>query len=203
MSILIANCFHWVGFHLLNELLDRGIEVAGIDALDTDRKEHLSMFIGRNSSFSFIDNSEASNYETFIIIDNSDDIPSNFTSRKIKIGFGESREEKENIVHVHAPILYGEWMPMNEKGCLHQERFIDFDSEEFQSEAIYIGDFVKAFIQWLKVDNLPGHIEVRTKKNNEDQALKLENSIYIRDNVPKEENLKRVLAHYRRYKEFY
>ncbi|MFD2042700.1 hypothetical protein ACFSTA_00090 [Ornithinibacillus salinisoli] len=203
MSILVANCFHWVGFHLINEFLYRGIEVDGVDELETSKKEHLSMFVGRNDLFSLVPKNKLGTYQTAIIVEDTNLISSISSARMIKIGNENQRSSLHNVKEVQVPLLFGEWMPMTKKGCLYQERMIPFDSEEFMSSAIYVGDFVRAFMQWLELRDFPSHLQVCTKKNEIDEALKLENSIYIRDNVPIEENIQKVIRHFERYKQFY
>ncbi len=81
MDFLIANCYDWIGFHIVNKLLENGYDVDGYDHSSED-DHHLSMFLGRNSSFTFVKDITAKNYRTSIILD--EDIPlHNLHSKRI------------------------------------------------------------------------------------------------------------------------
>ena len=93
-------------------------------------------------------------------------------------------------------------MPMNEQGMYVGNQFISFDSAHFLSEAVYIKDFINGLFQWMQADDLPSSLEVKSKSS-ESRAIKLENTVYIRDNERTADKLKKVLNHYRSYQQFY
>ncbi|MBY7143095.1 hypothetical protein KFZ56_08500 [Virgibacillus sp. NKC19-3] len=198
MSMLIANCDHWIGFHIASVLLERSYTVDGIG----DENSDLAMFLGRNSSFHFVKSDVSKQYAFAIVIgdqEGSDQFQSGYT-----LMINPTRKDRvSNRVIINAPLLFGEWMPMNEQGVYCNNSFITFDSDYFQTEAIYIKDFTNGLLQWLKTEELPSHLEVRSEKNKENQHVKLENAIYIRDNRPMEEKVSNVLEHYRMYSNFY
>ncbi|UJL47616.1 hypothetical protein KFZ58_07055 [Virgibacillus sp. NKC19-16] len=197
MSILVDNCNHWIGFHIVDELLENSYTVDGIG----DEDSVLAMFLGRNSSFNFVKPDVKKHYDTAIII--GDQSNTGIKSGQSLIINPVLVDRVENRVEINVPLLFGEWMPMNEKGFYYNNTFITFDSDFFQTEAIYIKDFTKGLMQWLKMKELPSTLEVRSEKNKDNQHVKLENAVYIRDNRPMEEKVKSVLEHYYLYKKFY
>ncbi|PAV29206.1 hypothetical protein CIL05_12475 [Virgibacillus profundi] len=199
MTFLVASCNHWIGFHIVNALLEEGYEVDGVSG--EAGNENLPMFFGRNSLFTMVNANERKDYDIVIIIDETLNMERIESKRIIKIG--EISDGSENTVHIKNLLLYGEWMAMNEKGIYSNNEFIPFNSKTFQDEAIYIKDFTKALIQWLKTDELPSNLHVKSSKNKDDKGLKLENTIYLRDNIPKEEKLKTVLTHYKEFIKLY
>ncbi|OZU90637.1 hypothetical protein CIL03_05730 [Virgibacillus indicus] len=199
MSFLVAGCNHWIGFHIVNELLEEGYTVAGI--LNEDGNENLPLYFGRNSSFSMVKADSMNNYDTAIIIDEIQSTENIQADRIVKIGGTIVNNEKVTLIKI--PLLYGEWMKMNEKGMFRDKAFIPFDSDDFEEKAIYIKDFTNGLIQWLKFGKLPPHLHVISAKNNEKEGVKLENSIYLRDNRPNKEKLMPVLDHFKKFKELY
>lgn len=49
--VLVFNALSFLGFHLVDKLLNEGEEVLGVDVIDSERKEEMFLSIGRNSSF--------------------------------------------------------------------------------------------------------------------------------------------------------
>lgn len=189
MLFLVENCFQWMGFHLVNCLLENGYKVDGVDDLSSDKKDHLSMYIGRNASFQHLSSlKRGTNYDSSI----------NITDNEIVLTMEQNTSHRINL-----PILFGEWMPMKRDGMYHRNTFISFDSDIFLNEAIYIGDFMKSLIQWVKSSQLPEILEVKSINNKQNEEIKLENSVYIRNNITIEENLKMVRKHYEKFEKLY
>src|SRR5699024_5331671 len=138
MSHLVTNCFDWEGFHMVNQELDKGHEVEGDDEETTDFKEHLSMFLGRNSEFRMKTRDELTSYDTAIVI-REDPCTDVLKARKmLNISCNKIQAKREaSMTTIHVPILFGEWMPMNEQGMYVGNQFISFDSAHFLSEAVY------------------------------------------------------------------
>ena len=203
MSFLVTSCFDWVGFHMVNQLLEKGHEVDGVDEETTDFKEHLSMFLGRNSAFRLKTRDELTSYDTAIVI-GEDPCTDVLKARKMmNISCNKIQaKRKASMTTIHVPVLFGEWMPMNERGMYMGNQFISFDSAHFLSEAVYIKDFINGLFQWMQADDLPSSLEVKSKSS-ESRAVKLENTVYIRDNERTPDKLKKVLNHYRSYQQFY
>jgi hypothetical protein len=203
MAIYVHNCFHWIGYHYVNYLLEKGKVIIGVDEINSDKKENLSMLIGRNSNFKMLTPKEARDEGVALVIgDISPSYPIN-AEKILQINVGVLKNKLQDAIVVNAPILFGEWMDMTENGVKLRNKIVPFDSEEFQANAIYIQDFVKKTYPLLNSSHYSSDIMVSTKKIFLDDAVKLENSIYIRDNIPIEENVKKLIAHYRRYKHFY
>lgn len=196
MTILVGNCNNWIGFHIVNDLLLANYTVNGIG----DENENLSMFLGRNSSFEFVGPDVKKNYDIAISIGNQ---LATIQSDRTLIINAIHEQKKDNEVTIKVPLLFGKWMPMNEHGLYKNDELITFDSNYFKTEAIYIKDFTNGLLQWLKAEYLPFNMNVDSVRNKAKENVKLENSIYISDNRPIEENLENVLEHYRRYNSFY
>ncbi|MEN2466771.1 hypothetical protein [Ornithinibacillus sp. JPR2-1] len=201
MSISIYNCFSWIGYHYVHYFLEKGIEVNGIDKIDSEKKENLHMLVGRNSSFRLIPPNSIPKDLVALVIGGTE-LPI-YADRIIQIRTREMKKKLSNAIVINAPILFGEWMEMTEEDIKVGNRNVRFHSREFQSDAIYIKDFVKATAPLFHSSNKPSELSVFSKKVFLNEAVKLENSIYIRDNIPIEENVRKVLAHYRRYKDLY
>lgn len=203
MTIFIYNCFNWVGYHYVNYFLDKGMVVKGVDKIDSDKKENLYMLVGRNSAFELVESYEEKknkNSRVLIIGETNDDIKA---ERIIQIKTNEMRNKLEDAIVVNAPILFGEWMDMTEEGISIRNRFVRFNSEDFLKDAVYITDFVKETYPLIMSTNNPSEITVYSKKIFLNEAVKLENSIYIHDYIPIEKKIRKVLAHYKRFKDLY
>ncbi|WP_047982450.1 hypothetical protein [Ornithinibacillus contaminans] len=202
MKVLITNCFHWIGYHYVNHFLEKGMEVGGIDTIDTEKKEHLSLFLGRNSSFTLLEREE-NTYDIVIQIDDGS-LCSNKTPKTFMICTKPPKHVKNtNCVLLYSPMLFGEWMDMTEDGVIWNEKLIPFNSKEFQKKAVYIEDFLDATYPIMTGTTILRDLTLISKKNFQDRAVKLENSIYIRDNVPIEVNVENVKAHFQRFKNLY
>ncbi|HLR62860.1 MAG TPA: hypothetical protein VK097_10505 [Lentibacillus sp.] len=187
MYFLVENCFHWIGFHIVSRLLDNGWQVDGMDDLDTDKKEHLSMFLGRNDLFHHVSSCERS---------------SDYDAR-VSVGNRELVLQKPESITIKLPLIFGEWMPMNEEGIYTQNDFIRFDSEPFLSRAVHVADVFESLEQWIASSELPAILDVRSFHDRQTDNIKLENAVYIRNNRPINEQIKMVKKHYGRYKKFY
>src|SRR5699024_8017384 len=104
------------------------------------------------------------------------------------------------VISVRMPLIFGEWMPMNEQGMYVQGEFLPFESDYFLQHAVYVKSFVKSLWQWIQTSRLPSSIHVQKQGQ---EIEELENSVYIRDNKPAGELLQTVLEHYRKFNLFY
>ncbi|MFD1850057.1 hypothetical protein [Oceanobacillus bengalensis] len=198
MSILVVNCSHWIGFHITEALLGAGNTVEGIPF--DEETDDLLMFFGRNSSFTLSSNIRKKKYDICIIIGEYDHRAIINADKIVIINEQKHDENRDSsTTTIKAPLLYGEWMPMNEKGCYVGEEYITFESDYFKQNAIYIKDFTEGLIQWLDSGVLPATFEVKSYNNNE----KLDNIFYIRNNKPVDKKVKKLLEHYHSYKNSY
>lgn len=202
MACLVVGCNHWIGFHIVNELLANDLQVDGIE--DTQGNELLSLFFGRNSSFSFVSTDVKKHYDTIIFPGKEQVLPHAVTDCMIGIGSDDgSFTKKPNSLFIHPPILFGEWMPMEETGFYDQQQVVAFDSERLKSRGVYMKDFAKGLIQWMSITQLPAELIVKSIREKDQKDEKQENVIYLRDNVSVDENIKKVREHYERYKASY
>jgi len=202
MSILVTNCFHWMNYHLVNELIENGYTVAGMGGQMTKEKEHLSMLIGRNSLFSLITDQELEQYQTVIGVGETDDTID--TRRFIMINHeGQQADLQKNRTFIQTPILFGEWMPMDQKGAYINDTYITFESPEFLATAIYIKDFIHYLLTCIKEKHLPEKITIQSSRNVESGEVLLDKSVYIQDNIPIEKTVNKVRNHYEQFKAYY
>src|SRR5699024_6793172 len=117
MSFLVTCCFDWVGFLMVNQLLEKGHEVDGVDEETTDFKEHLSMFLGRNSAFRLKTRDELTYYDTAIMSGEEPCTDVMKARKMMNISCNKIQaKRKASMTTIHEPVLFGEWMPMNERG---------------------------------------------------------------------------------------
>lgn len=204
MSILVVNCFGWVGYHITIELLEAGYLVDGLDQMSTKKHDHLSMFIGRNSSFSFKDEEHTGSYKYCIMVGSKPHITHLGAGRIFHISDAPKKASAlKHTMTIEIPMLFGEWMPMNDKGIYYQGTFIPFNSSKFLLEAVYIKDFTRSLLQWINTSYMSHMVKVKSVRNKGESDLKLENTIFLRDNRPIQKNIQYVISHYHRFKEYY
>ncbi|RKQ32618.1 hypothetical protein [Oceanobacillus halophilus] len=198
MSILIINCNHWIGFHIVNKMLDTDYIVEGI--IDKNTSDDLAMFFARNSSFSFVEEGNKKEYEVCIMIGDYKNAEKIRAKRKFVIN-PNNGVDRGDVIKIQAPMLFGEWMPMNKDGIFYKDKFVAFESKEFNNEAVYINIFMSALLQWIRSENIPKCIVVNPNHDRKEKIL--ENSVYIRENRPISKYVRVVQKHYELYKRFY
>lgn len=201
-SFFVSHCFHWIGFHIVSHLLENGYSVTGHEHSMTDKKEHLAMMVGRNDMFTmFIGDTPKGKYTHVILPDKNSDVTQDVEAVKT---FKLSREERQNdkkMVDVRIPLLFGEWMPMNENGMYANGKYIPFESETFQNKAVYIGDFIMSLMLCLMSSHQPGKLAIQPKSSM--SAEKDRKSVFLRERRPVDQQVQTVIAHYKRFKRFY
>jgi len=194
MYIMVENCFHWVGFHLSNFFLEKGISVIGIDCLDTSKKENLSMYLVRNDSFSFY-NHKPKDKKTRLTIKLSDHEDEKQSKIILKLFIKTNEQIMEHIIY--SPPLIGKWMPSQKM------KMIVNDSEEL-NKAVCIKDYVSAIYQLINRDTLlPDTLNIKSSRKKVKANKILENSVYLRDNRSIHDNIYKILDHYHRFQTFY
>src|SRR5699024_3073000 len=108
-------------------------------------------------------------------------------------------QQNPNTIHIRLPLLFGEWMPMNEEGILYKNRLISFTSDKFLRDAIYVRDFTKWIIQVLNSTQVPSFIYVKSSRSKK-RNIMLDNIIFLHDNRPITKKLKHVKANYHLFK---
>ncbi|MFC2949931.1 hypothetical protein [Virgibacillus sediminis] len=200
MKILVVNCNHWIGYHIVEELLDQDYSVDGLP--DQEKGGDLLLFFGRNSNFTMLENeAEVSpSYTTVITIGKV--VGSLETKSNRCFSIGEERPgQSAKIITIHPPLLFGEWMPMNEYGILVGEKFIRFDSEKFKQEAVYIKDFARAVMQWIQAEELPANLTAAFGKTA--GRNRRNGSFCVREGEPCQNKVGELLEHYRKYRDLY
>lgn len=197
MKVLVVNCLDWIGFHLVNQLLEKGYKVDGLHTLVSKKREHLSMFLGRNSSFLLMKSIEMIEYDVCFIIGAYEEIEEIKSKHLIhmkhepidQIGTGTRLE-------IQMPLLFGEWMPMNNGGMYDNGTYIPFESKDFLSEVVYINDFTKNLLQWITA--------IRDQSNTKEIAkISFENMPSPQEYTYIKNKLQIVLTHYEQFKDYY
>jgi len=199
VNVLVKNCFHWVGFHVVNRFIMNGYHVDGIHYPNSFQKDYLSLFLGRNSNFSLVDQGTGI-YDLAITINTAETA----SSRNKENGYEElTIEQGSQLTTIFTPLLFGEWMQMNEEGIYISDEHVLFRSNLFLDQAVYIKDFTQDLYQLVKTTNLPSTIDMSTKTNLKKEDKKLDNTIFIRDNIPIRSKLEHLLAHYEKFENYY
>ncbi|MDC3417217.1 hypothetical protein [Aquibacillus salsiterrae] len=211
---VVSGSFHWIGFHIVQYLLATGQEVIGLDIIDTDKKDNLSMFVGRNSSFTHVEhsddllhNSKQSDYIVFEVAEDKERFSLPELGNKKVYNFCTTRKENEvldDTCYVKLPLLYGEWIPRDYDGIFFQDEYIRFDSTRFQREAVYISDFIESLLQVIATsDRVLGTNLLIIKRKNEREEYKEKGTIVVDESKPMEKRLAELDDHYELYKDFY
>lgn len=201
MTICVANCLHWIGFHIVNRLLEDGYQVDGIADNNSEREEELSLMLGRNSSFTLYNNENQlkdKSYTDMILVGNKQ--RTMMQSKKI-FTIGKNIKQKTGSINIELPLLFGEWMPMDEHGVYLDDHYVKFDSRRFKDKAIYIDDFIDCFMQWIKVPNLPTSLSLTRDKNGEKENSS-DIQMYLSQSQSIDEQISKVTRHYQKIKYF-
>ncbi|WP_430787685.1 hypothetical protein VBD025_17115 [Virgibacillus flavescens] len=199
MAVCVANCLHWVGFNLVSRLTENDHRVDGIAKISTEREEEFELMLGRNSLFSLYQHENEvkdKSYSALILVDNPK-LKSINASKTFNV---EKEADRSACINIELPLLFGEWMPMDEKGMYTGDQYIEFCSKRFQDEAVYIDDFTNCFMQWLTITNLPEKISLTKDRNFLSEKDSLEKQMYIRENRPIDIQLSQVINHYKKIK---
>lgn len=203
-SFFVSGCFHWIGYHIVNHLLEHSYPVATDERPLTDNEEHLAMMIGRNDLFSPLSDDRSANNDTHVILSKENGAPiQNMDAVKTFKLSRKQEQGRKGIIVVQLPLLFGEWMPMNEDGVYVDERFIPFTSEIFQNKAVYIKDFIASFMLCLESSHMPKKLAIKPKTEMTSEKENDRQVIYLRKRKPIDDQIKTVVAHYRRFKQFY
>lgn len=202
MTICVTNCLHWIGFHIVNRLLEDGYQVDGITGMDSDREEELSLMLGRNSLFSLYETENQIKDKSYTGLVLVDEAKRNFIQSEKTFTIGKNRRNETGLINIELPLLFGEWMPMDAHGVYANNQYVKFDSNKFRNDAIYIDDFIDCFMQWIKIPDLPKTIALTKDKKliKDQQSLGIQ--MYIREDRPKDEQVSKVIQHYEKLQRF-
>lgn len=202
MTVLVVNCFDWIGFHLVNELIQDGYDIDGLDTVARPNKEHLSMYLGRSSRFTEVKKCDVKQYSVAIIIGEYKQSKAIQAERIITIQMTHSNGEEQQVGTTIKPaFLFGEWMLMDEQGVYNNRRYYSFFKPKFEEAAIYIKDFTEIMLQLLQEKKLPSTLDIRSEKEKMESVQ--DQSIYIREKTAIHLTIKKLIKHYKRFKEFY
>jgi|SRR5699024_9761179 len=195
MTTVVINCFHWIGFHFVEKLLEQGVKVIGVHEKQTDQTSFLAMFFARNSSFDF-SNVAPKEAERVIVIGDTHIIPKSKHVMQCMHGGTSVEQHIKGRLYVNMPLLFGEWMPMDQTGMYFGQRHIPYHSEEFHDDAVYVKDFVNDCL-------LEFNQKIDQQTSYPLEGLILEKGEQIRDNSTKRINIDKMQKHYLKYASFH
>ncbi|MFD2630357.1 hypothetical protein [Oceanobacillus kapialis] len=200
MTYFVAPSNYWVGYHMVEHLLGIGHEVHGKE--EEAYSSELPFFFGRNSAYKGYNPNKK--YKRAFLFKNYDENVIANSAHVFEV-CGDSQQLKgQTITAIHIPLLFGEWMPMDDKGMYWNNSYVRFTSNFFQEEAIYVKDFIQELLKWESNEiRFQEKLYVHSFRSKEKKELIVENSIYLRDNVPIDEKLQQVRQHYKQYKQHY
>jgi hypothetical protein len=197
MEAFVLNVSNWIGWHIAEALLEEGYKVKGLRA--EENGDHLMDFFARNSNFEEITALTGDHPLGICVGSIPDELPIDFEYLFLLNGESEALPE---AIHIHAPYLFGEWMPMTkEKMFAPDGEEIAFASALFQEKAIYIGDFLPYLLRLI--ENPPETNNIYLTSSRKKQGEILENCFPVRENGPIEEKMEQVLTHYERFADIY
>lgn len=204
MPILVINCFDWVGFHIVNDLLDNGYKVVGVNLTSSKHSEHLAMQVGRNSHFKAISITDISDSYSVIILNSYEHVRANkiFNKHCEKNTFTINNDKISSKL-ITFKLLFGEWMQMNNEGMYLRNQYIPFESTLFSDESLYISFLTNKIIKLVRESATMQILRIELKDSDRHIEQILVKKQSIRDNVPKEDHLEKVLLHYQRFKNYY
>jgi len=197
MQMLVYNCFHWLGYHLTDELLKQGYHVDGIQPNMSQQEQFLAMFLGRNDRFTQVDKGER-NYSFIFSIDKlKEDASVIPEGRLIMLSSIKEAEtiSRKSVLSLSLPLLFGEWMPMDAEGIFYHEQYISFSSDRFNKEAVDVRLFINKILKTLH--------RYKYQDWQELQDLLLDSLDDIRNNEPIAEKVKSLQKHYEKFQLFY
>jgi len=200
MEVLVINYTDWIGYHIVEALLNEGYSVKALAGKNGN--VNVEDFFARNSAFSLYEKQQDIPQPLVICIGESEEWDGIKMERLILIN-SMSEVETEKKLSIDTPFLFGEWMPMDEKGFYRQGERIYFSSELFKKEGIYIADFIKLFLQWVKEATKLNDVTLKSARNLENRDIKLDNFFLVHENIPIEENIRRVITHFQMHHSLY
>ncbi len=196
MTKMVWGCFQWIGFHLIRDWLDEGQTVIGIDTVDTEQKETLEMFVGRNANFTRFETLEecltldaGERFESIIVFEDYDynpplekltHIPA---SAYFRVSVEEQTRTMNSWVNIEIPHVYGPWMTS--------------DKRLITEESIYITDVTPAITSIIEQDWNTDHIKVGMESSEE------WNNKRISPTVSMEKGIEMLRDHQKRFPSYY
>lgn len=208
---IIINAFHWIGYHLVEEILSNGEKVIGVDDKEDKRKEQLSMYIGRNAHFQWyenisdmLDNEKISIHDHIFAIE-AEHLLDDYLIKKtncIAVCTRSVKPSKEMIKYVEVPGVYGKWMPNLREWLSDKHDRLLLQTQQSEEVTVSISDFVKALLQLSQATISPHYIKFKNKFNNlnYDEA---KSTIYLINRYAQEEQLRKLSDHFRQNSEYY
>ncbi|WP_345240215.1 hypothetical protein [Pontibacillus salipaludis] len=193
MTYIISGCFEWIGFHLTEKWLNAGHTVIGIDNDWNEQKEWLSLYVGRNSSFHFVDSidqvKEEAEGEDLILINIEDRLTKREAKIPIKgewtIKIGDDQPVKGSVIY--ASEVYGPWM----------SKLVEPTTEQ----ALYIDDFVKGVHEIIDHNVKKEWIEI--KPSSGEQRGHHQDTWYVKESVNVNMGWKEVMDHEEKFSTYY
>lgn len=189
MSFVVINCFHWIGYHIVEALIEEGEDVYGIEKPGVNNQTNLEMYVGRNSLFHHKMKRTENDSGPFIIVEDE------------HIIYQHNKEGCEQIITTF--FVFGEWMPMNTHGMYQKDNYIRFASNEFKRNAIHINIFIEYLLQWIKNFHVNDRLSIRRTENNEYHCMIHKETVYLYDFIPLEKRIQKLVGHFKQFQDIY
>lgn len=196
MTKVVWGCFQWVGFHMIQDWLNKGEHIIGIDTVDTEQKEMLEMFVGRNANFSRWESIEASfsrdagtGIEAVFAFEDQQYIPPLDALIEIpassyyRVNLSHLTSKKEPWITIDLPHVYGPWMTTETRSITEQ--------------SVYISDVIEGINTLLQANQNETHIKLGMESDLE------RNNKGITPIVSHEKGMQLLQDHQRRFPTYY
>src|SRR5690625_45955 len=195
MKILINHCFDWESFHFIDTFLSLSYQVFGLNDKKVKMSEHIAMYFARNSLFSQKDT--ILNEKAFDIAIVFDDISllQQISAKKKFLITDDHVEAIFPITIIQKPLLYGEWMEMDEEGLYIRDEYILFSDQTFQNNAIYIRTFVQLIISMFVQNKLPDKLQIYPYRS----TKRSKSGVFLLEKEDQTSILAQVVRHYKKH----
>lgn len=195
MKKLVWGCFHWAGFHLVREWLEAGETIIGIDSLDTEQKQTLELFIGRNANFSCFESIEAlqssgagDDIDRVIVMEDHElhpplkkleNLPA---SAHFRMDWSEQATPMNSWITIDLPHVYGPWM--YDRG------------REITERSVYITDVLPIISSIVKRDWEQDIVQIGMESDHERNDKSIIQSVSIEEGTKKLKEHQKCFARY-------
>ncbi|MCD5324700.1 MULTISPECIES: hypothetical protein [Pontibacillus] len=193
MAYLLSGCFHWIGYHLTEALLNEGETVIGVDSDWNEQKEWLSLYVGRNASFHLLDSvgdvKDSMLDEDLVVVHIGGE--KEIKDPKIPITFewiievGKKNHEEHPVLY--AKEVYGPWMPHPVKPT--------------SAEALYVDDFIRGILEVIEQGEKKDFVEILPSSQGGSGGQGA--SWFVEETMNQKEGWQRVLTHQEQFPNYY
>ncbi|MBB6453032.1 hypothetical protein HNQ94_001480 [Salirhabdus euzebyi] len=204
MSIIVWNCFDWIGFHITEKLLEEGEDVIGIHPVSNPQTEFLYGMVGRNANFTFYESLMEVKDKTdeYIFVRPTEEDENQLTKSIEKENYLYIIEETEkksknfsrvlngSISTISLPPVIGPWMKEEE-----------FQAKKDSEDWIYVKEFTDWFHSFMQTSCKKEEVNLLPK--NSFIQEKDRNTIVFTDNLNRRSVVKEIEEHLEKFSFYY